>query len=134
MIRELPHVLLVEEDHILADITAFRLELLGYRVSTVHTADETVQWLEDKQPDLIILDIALPDLDGCDLLNRISNDQATSRIPVMVFSTSSDPETVQRAFTAGAEDYVVTPFDPRMLEQKVQSLLELAGAAEGAEE
>lgn len=117
------HILLIEEDPVLADITAFRLELLGYSIDTHSSAEEALAWLADRLPDLVVIGHFLPGMDGIDLLNRISNDVRTSDVPTMLLSPNSELDDVQRAFNAGADEYLVTPFDPQTLEKKVERLM-----------
>src|SRR5262245_1404736 len=120
-------MMLVEEDELLADITAFRLELLGYSVMCVRTAKEALQRLtEDPLPGVVLIDTSLPDLNGFELINRMNADQRTHHIPIMVLSIDADLDTVQRAHRCGAKEYLVLPYDPAVLEQKVQRLFELA--------
>lgn len=116
-------ILLVEDDQTLAEITEFRLELLGYEVNTVGSRDATMSWLDEQLPDVVILDLALNNNEGFDLLNRLSNEERTSLIPVLVFSTIADLDWVQRAYTAGASEFLVTPYDPTNLEEKIERLL-----------
>ena len=116
-------VLLLEDDPTLADITGFRLELLGYQVQTRASAAEALQWLSAALPDDIILDLALAGNEGLDLLNKLSNDERMGAVPVLVFSTSADLDDVQRAYAAGADEFLVTPYDPANLEKKVEKLL-----------
>ena len=116
------HLLLVEEDPTLADISSFRLELLGYRVTVLHSAEEALSWLANQLPDLMIIGHFLPGMDGVDLLNRLSNDVRTADIPTMLLSPNSELDDVQKAFNAGADEYLVIPFDPQTLEQKVHRL------------
>ncbi len=123
MAYKAPRVLLIEEDGVLAEVTGFRLELLGFNVETVASADGAFAELDRELPDAIILDPTLPGMDGIELTNRLSNDQRTSQIPIMVLSTNADLNEVQRAYTAGAKDYLVIPYDPIMLEQKLEALL-----------
>jgi len=123
MSYEVPRVLLVEEDGVLAEVTGFRLELLGFKVETVVSAEATFALLDRELPDAIILDPTLPGMDGIELTNRLSNDPRTSRIPIMMLSTNADLNEVQRAYAAGAKDYLVIPYDPIMLEQKLTALL-----------
>jgi CheY-like chemotaxis protein len=118
-----PKVLLIEEDGVLAEVTGFRLELLGFSVETVVSAETAFAFLDRELPDAIILDPVLPGMDGIELTNRLSNDRRTSRIPIMVVSTDADLNAVQRAHAAGAKDYLVIPYDPVMLEQKLEALL-----------
>ena len=121
-----PRVLLIEEDGVLAEVTGFRLELLGFNVETVVSAETAFAQLDRELPDAIILDPVLPGMDGIELTNRLSNDRRTSRIPIMILSTNANLNEVQRAYTAGAKDYLVIPYDPIMLEQKLEALLRQA--------
>jgi len=123
MPQEAAQILLVEEDRTLADITAFRLELLGYMVRCAHSAEEALDALDHELPDVIILDLYLPGMDGLELTNRLSNDHRTCGIPVMAFSSDSDLGKVQRAYAAGVKDYLLTPYDPAVLERKLEKLL-----------
>ena len=120
----LPKVLLVEEDGLLAEVTGFRLQLLDFDVETVVSAEATFAALNRELPDVIVLDLTLPDMDGIELTDRLSNDPKTSQIPIMVLSTNADLNEVQRAHAAGANDYLVIPYDPTMLEQKLKALLQ----------
>ncbi len=116
-------ILLIEEDPTLSEITGFRLELLGYAVTTLHSAEEALSWLADQLPDSAIIGHFLPGIDGVDLLNRLSNDVRTAEIPAMLLSPNAELDDVQKAFNAGADEYLVTPFDPQTLEQKVGQLV-----------
>jgi CheY-like chemotaxis protein len=123
MPRPRPLILLVEDEPTLREITAFRLELLGYEVVKHPSAELALDWLREKLPTLIIVDQFLPGIDGIDLLNRLSNDVRTSEVPVMVLSANSDLDDVQKAYNAGADEYLVTPYDPFMLESKLHRLV-----------
>ena len=127
MPQEAAQILLVEEDRTLADITAFRLELLGYTVKCVHSAEEALVALDQELPEVIILDLYLPGMDGLELTNRLSNDHRTCSIPVMAFSSDSDLGKVHRAYAAGVKDFLLTPYDPAVLERKLEKLLVAAG-------
>jgi CheY-like chemotaxis protein len=117
-----PKILFVEEDPILMEITAFRLELLGYEVVTRQSAERALEWLHAQLPTLIIVDHVLPGMDGIEFINRLSNDTRTGDIPIMLLSTNGDLEDVQKAYNAGADDYLVIPYDPMVLESKVERL------------
>jgi CheY-like chemotaxis protein len=115
-------ILFVEEDPILMEITAFRLELLGYEVVQLHSAERAVEWLKEQLPTLIIVDHVLSGIDGIEFINRLSNDTRTSNIPIMLLSTNGDLDDVQKAYNAGADEYLVIPYDPIVLESKVERL------------
>ena len=123
MSHETPRILLVEEEPVLAEITRFRLELLGYNVVHTGNAEDALTWLQKDLPSLIIVDQMLPGMDGTDLLNRLSNDEQTSEIPVILLSSNADLDEVQKAYNAGADEYLVSPYDPAILEQKIDFLL-----------
>ena len=124
MHNDTPSILLVEEDETLADITAFRLELLGYRVSQARSGEAALQSAHELAPELMIVDLYLPGIDGIELINRLRSDNATAAIPVMVFSIDSDLNIVANAFAAGANDYLMTPYDPAVLQEKIAKLLD----------
>jgi DNA-binding response OmpR family regulator len=117
-----PQILFVEEDPVLLEITAFRLELLGYEVITQQSAERALEWLRDALPTLIIVDHVLSGMDGIEFINRLSNETRTSEVPIMLLSTNGDLEDVQKAYNAGADEYLVIPYDPIVLEAKVEGL------------
>jgi CheY-like chemotaxis protein len=123
MPRKTPRLLLIEEDPTLLEITAFRLELLGYELIKAESAEKALDWLQNELPTLVIVDQFLPGMDGFEFLNRLSNDIRTSEIPVIVVSVNADLEDVQKAYNAGADEYLVIPYDPVVLESKVERLL-----------
>lgn len=118
-------ILLIEEEPVLLDIMAFRLELLGYEVVTQNSADAALAWLADFLPELVAVG-RIADMDPVDFLNSVSDDPRTSQTPVLYLSPSSDLEEVQRAYNAGADEYLLTPFDPAVFEKKIEGLLQAA--------
>ena len=128
MSRHTPQILLVEEDQLLCEITAFRLELLGYEVVKVPTAEQALEFLQLDLPTLMIVDQTLPKMSGIELLNRLSNDLRLSEIPIIFLSTNAELEEVQQAYNAGADEYLVIPYDPTVLEAKVERLASMIAA------
>jgi DNA-binding response OmpR family regulator len=118
-----PRILVVEEEPVLLDILAFRLELLGYEVATKDAADSALEWLGENVADLIAVG-HLSDMDPIEFLNHLSDDASTSETPLLLLSADSDLDAVQRAYNAGADEYLLTPFDPMILEKKVHDLLD----------
>ncbi|NOY30303.1 MAG: response regulator [Planctomycetes bacterium] len=118
-------ILLIEEEPTLLEITAFRLELLGYHLVKRETADEAAQWLKEQLPNLIAVG-HVAEMESIEFLNHLSNDPRTSEIPIIYLSSGTDLEEVQRAYNAGADEFLVTPFDPLVLEKKVDGLLTAA--------
>ena len=121
--NDAPRILLVGDDPTLAEITAFRLELLGYQVQVVSSGDEAIERLEREGADAVIIDTSVIDASPLEITSRIANAETTSRIPVMAFSANADLDEVERAFHAGAKQYLVTPYDPAVLAQKLNQML-----------
>ena len=119
-------ILLIEGDPTLLEITAFRLELLGYQVESMDSAEQAIKRLAETLPSLVIVDHVLPGMDGIEFINRLSNDTRTSNIPIMFLSSNGDLEDVQKAYNAGADEYLVIPYDPMVLESKVERLTSAA--------
>ena len=115
-------ILLIEEEPTLLEITAFRLELLGYQVVKRESADEAANWLKEELPNLIVVG-HVAEMESIEFLNHLSNDPRTNEIPIIYLSSNTDLEEVQRAFNAGADEFLVTPYNPLVLEQKVEGLL-----------
>lgn len=126
MPNQSPQILLIEGDATLLEITAFRLELLGYQVISVDSAERALECLNEQLPSMIIVDHVLPGMDGVDFINRLSNDTRTSEVPIMFLSTNGDLEDVQKAYNAGADEYLVIPYDPIVLEAKIERLTSAA--------
>ena len=112
-------ILLIEPEPVLAEVTAFRLELHGYAVETVESAEAALRITTEQQFDMILMDLVLPGMDGHGLLEKLSSDESTSNIPVIVLSVDADLDQVQKVVAAGAVDFLVVPFDPEALEEKV---------------
>jgi CheY-like chemotaxis protein len=117
------NILLVEPEPVLAEVTAFRLELLGYRMTCVNSAEQALAQVELAIPDLLITDLVLPALDGMGLIERLTTDEATSDLPIMVLSVDADLSQVQQVYQVGAKDFLVVPFHLEVLEEKVAKLL-----------
>ena len=124
-----PIILLIEDEPVLTEVTGFRLELLGFEVETATSAEEAFAAIQRRLPDAIILDLGSPDMGGLALTERLSNDPKTSPIPIMAISSNADLDEVQRVYAAGAKDYLVIPYDPTILEEKLGKLLQQAGKA-----
>src|SRR5690606_21191666 len=118
-----PHVLLVEENDILAEVTSFRLELLGYRVTTVRSGQQALAKAHSERVDGMIIDLTLSDMGGLELIEALGRDEQTTKIPIMALSFDAELDTVQQAFRAGASDYLVAPYNPLVLESKVEQLV-----------
>ena len=124
-IEEKKHILLVEDSPTQARYASLLLEDAGYRVTIADTGSAAIQLAETCQPDAILLDVVLPDIDGFEVC-RTLRQKVLVYIPVLML-TDSRTRTEDRidAFTVGADDYLAKPFDPRELLVRVTALLRI---------
>ena len=123
MARLVKTILLVEPEGILAEITAFRLELLGYKVEVVTSADEAMKCVTTLKPDLIVTDLVLNGTNALGLIESLTSREDTKDIPIMVLSLDADLDRVTTVHKIGASDFLVVPFQPEVLQEKVAKLL-----------
>lgn len=119
-------VLIVEDDLALSDVLAFTLRRAGYEVSTADDGLAALAAFDRDSPDLVILDLNLPRLDGLSVCGRI---RAQSAAPIIILSVRDGDEAVVRGLEMGADDYIVKPFSPTQLVARVRAVLRRAGIA-----
>jgi PAS domain S-box-containing protein len=119
------HILLVEDDRDTRRLLGIQLGRLGYRVTQAGTAGECLEALRlaGQAPDLVLLDRHLPDGDGGDVLQHIRQDADLPKMPVMVISADQRAESITGMLASGAVDYLVKPFDSRVLEARVAAAI-----------
>ncbi|MEU9735950.1 response regulator transcription factor [Streptomyces sp. NPDC048002] len=119
-------VLIVEDDTLVREALARSLTSSGYRVASVATAMELMRRLVPPFPDLVVLDLGLPDLDGGQALRML---RAVSRVPVIIATARSDESDIIRLLRDGADDYLVKPFSGEQLAARVLAVLRRCGQA-----
>ena len=127
-----PKILVIDDEQKVLDLIAFRLQLLGYRVITAAGGEPGMALAESECPDLIILDVTMPGLDGLTVCGRLKRSDTTGGIPILMLTARCDVEDVNKAMAAGADDYMVKPYDPTALQTKLRRLL--GGGATAAAE
>jgi CheY-like chemotaxis protein len=123
-------LVLVLSDEVLAEITRYRLELLGYSVRVASTAAQALRMIRERLPAVLLVQLDLPGMSGAALIEQLATENDTSRIPVLAIAADAEMETVERTIAAGASDYLVVPFDPLVLERKVIDLLAAQAATD----
>ena len=118
-------ILVVDDDETIRRTLRINLQARGYEVEEVASGRDALSTLEDAPPDLIILDLGLPDLDGVEVLRRL---RRTLRTPVVVLSTRQQSDDKVEALDQGADDYVTKPFGMDELMARVRSALRRGGA------
>lgn len=122
MINNEHQFLLVISDKTTASISAFRLRLLGFQVEMVGRGEDVDAMLPQFMPGLAIIELALPGISGFETISLLRR-QLPVEIPIIALSPDASPESVKQAFLAGASEYLLMPFDPAVLEQKIEHLI-----------
>jgi two-component system alkaline phosphatase synthesis response regulator PhoP len=120
------HVLVVDDEPAIVEIVRDYLADAGYRVSTAQSGDEALRQVRSILPDLIVLDLGLPGLDGLDVARTI---RQSSSVPIIMLTARSDEADRVVGLELGADDYLVKPFSPRELLARVRAVLRRSGAA-----
>lgn len=121
-------VLVVDDDRVLADVVAFTLRREGFEVDMAFDGQAALQRWADERPDLIVLDVNMPKLDGFAVCQRIRSQSDT---PILLLTVRSEEDDIIYGLGLGADDYITKPFSPRQLVARVQALLRRAGGTPG---
>jgi DNA-binding response OmpR family regulator len=118
-------VLLIDDDEALANVFSIALKKEGFETSMAHTGEDGLHKAEGEQPNLILLDQVLPDMQGNQVLIQLKSKETTKNIPVIILSNFSQEELVKQAINQGAHEYIFKfQIDTKDLVGKVKSLLQ----------
>ncbi len=126
-----PSILIVDDEPDILDLVEHHLKADGYRVTRAQTAGEALSAIEGSAPDLVILDLMLPDATGYDILREMRRSGGTREVPVIMLTARTDEQDRIRGLASGADDYVVKPFSPRELVLRVRAVLRRTSAPRG---
>ena len=116
-------VLIIEDEVDIAQLVAFNLERNGYLVDQVHDGREGLKKILKDQPDLVILDLMLPGLDGYKILKKMQRDPRSHSIPVLMLTAKSQIDDRLKGLELGADDYLTKPFSPKELILRAKAIL-----------
>jgi excisionase family DNA binding protein len=117
-----PTVLVVDDDPGVRQVVRLSLELEGYIVKEAEGAEEGLAAVEDEAPDLILLDVMMPHVDGWEMLRQIQERHGAGSIPIVMFSGKVDAQTAAQATARGAQGFVGKPFDPQQLVDQAKQI------------
>lgn len=126
-------ILVVDDDPTALRLIGYSLQQEGYDVVTATGGQDGLSQARQQVPDLVVLDVMMPDLDGFEVCRRLRADPATSRLPIIMLTAKGQVSDRVAGFRAGADDYVVKPADPSELVARVAALLTRASYAEAPE-
>ena len=116
-------VLVVDDEIYIVHILDFSLGMEGYEVVTALDGEAALEKIRTEKPDLIVLDIMMPKLDGYEVCKSIKSNAATQHIPVILLSAKGRNVDQKMGFDVGADDYITKPFSPRKLVERINQLL-----------
>jgi DNA-binding response OmpR family regulator len=122
-------VLVVDDDPDVRRLVEMKLRLEGVATALAATGLEALATLDAEDFDLVILDIMMPELDGIETCRQMREDERWADVPVLMLTARAQVSDIERGFDAGATDYMVKPFSPRELSDRVIGLLAGKGAA-----
>jgi DNA-binding response OmpR family regulator len=120
-------ILIAEDERDIRDLIAFTLQFAGHDVATTTNGEEALQKAVETIPDLILLDVRMPRMSGYEACEKIKANPATSHIPVVFLSAKGQESEVETGLAAGAVEYILKPFAPDQLNERVKEILARQG-------
>jgi DNA-binding response OmpR family regulator len=120
-------ILVVDDDRVIQQLLKVNLELEGYAVEVADDGEEALAQFELFRPDLVLLDIMMPKLDGWEVCRRLKSDPDSARVPIVLLSARAQDADVQRGTDLGVAAYVTKPFDPISLLDLIADLIAKEG-------
>ena len=121
--------LIVDDDRVLADVLAFTLRREGYGIVLAHDGETALQRFAEEMPDLVVLDVNMPRLDGFAVCRRI---RQVADTPIILLTVRGEEDDIVRGLELGADDYMTKPFSPRQLVARAQAVLRRSRAGRSA--
>jgi DNA-binding response OmpR family regulator len=118
-----PMLFAVDDEADILELITIHVRKAGFLIKTFNRAEPLLKVLAEEIPDLIILDLMLPDLDGLEICKRLKKDERTAAIPVLILTAKGDETDVVLGLELGADDYMVKPFSPKELVARVHAIL-----------
>jgi DNA-binding response OmpR family regulator len=121
-----PLVLVADDDEDIVQLVVLRLGRSGYDVVSATDGESAVELAMARCPDLVVIDVAMPRLDGLEITRILRARDETASIPILLLTARTRDIDVELGLAAGADDYVTKPFSPELLAQRVAALLQIA--------
>ncbi|MCI0513418.1 response regulator transcription factor [candidate division KSB1 bacterium] len=116
-------IIIVEDDPDICEILEYNLELEDYQVQTFHEGRQALEAILTEPPDLILLDLMLPGLNGLEITRLVRKDERTFKLPIIMITARSEEMDILHGLERGADDYITKPFRPREVIARVRALL-----------
>lgn len=116
-------ILVAEDNPSVKRLVCYTLERAGYQVLSASNGVEGLRMAREEKPDLLVLDVMLPGLDGFELCHRLRTDPQTAQLPILIFSAKTQDADLSTGLSLGADDYLIKPADPSEIVKRVANLL-----------
>ena len=116
-------ILIVDDEKELLRAIQVRLTSNNYAVSFAHDGVQGLEKAQKDKPDLILLDVVMPNMDGLQMLNKLKQTRETKVIPVIMLTARSQVDDVSKAIQLGAADYIVKPFEAKIMLEKIRKII-----------
>jgi two-component system phosphate regulon response regulator PhoB len=117
-----PRILIIEDERPLTDVLSYKLEREGYETSVAHDGQVGLRKAQTMPPDIIILDLMLPVVDGLEVCRQLRADERTRSVPILMLTAKAEETDQVVGFSLGADDYVTKPFSVKVLIQRIKAL------------
>ncbi len=122
-----PRILIVDDDPMIRRLLQVNFRLEGFDVDVAGRGEEALELASAVRPDIVVLDVSMPDMDGWEVMGRLRDNPETASVPVVFLTARTGQREQEKAQQLGADGYLVKPFDPGELVQVVQRTLAAAG-------
>ncbi len=116
-------ILVVDDEEDILELVRFNLAREGYHVTCVQNGEDALRQIRDSAPDLVVLDLMLPGIDGLEVARKLKSDPETSHIPIVMLTAKGEEADIVVGLEMGADDYVTKPFSPRVLAARIKAVL-----------
>lgn len=129
-----PSILVVEDEENIRELVSYNLIKEGYQVAGVATGEDALRAVEAKPPDLVLLDLMLPGVDGLTVCRKLKSSAKTASVPVVMLTAKGEEPDIVKGLNMGADDYVTKPFSPKILIARLQAVLRRAAVPQDEDE
>jgi two-component system, OmpR family, alkaline phosphatase synthesis response regulator PhoP len=124
-------ILVVDDEEDILELVRYNLTKDGYKVTCVASGEAALASAKDQVPDLVVLDLMLPGVDGLDVCRALKADAKTAHVPIVMLTAKGEEADIVTGLELGADDYMTKPFSPRVLLARIRSVLRKTSRAEG---
>lgn len=121
MIKET--ILIVDDEEDIVELIKYNLANEGYSILTAFTGEQAIKMTKQFQPDLIVLDLMLPGIDGLEVTRYLKNNEKTTHIPIVMLTAKGEESDIVTGLEMGANDYILKPFSPKVLVARIKAIL-----------